>query len=76
MLSLRTSFESILSDLQVRHGVYAELLNKNNPIKSCLALRFPAFTCEVKLDGERLLAHMHRGIVKVQVRLIYMQGSS
>eukprot|EP00557_Chaetoceros_sp_GSL56_P004427 CAMPEP_0176497660 /NCGR_PEP_ID=MMETSP0200_2-20121128/11850_1 /TAXON_ID=947934 /ORGANISM="Chaetoceros sp., Strain GSL56" /LENGTH=1349 /DNA_ID=CAMNT_0017895703 /DNA_START=42 /DNA_END=4088 /DNA_ORIENTATION=- len=68
MLSLRTGFESILSDLQVRHGSYAELLNKDNPLKTCLALKFPAFTCEVKLDGERLLAHMHKGIVKVQTR--------
>lgn len=73
MLSLRTSFESILSDLQVRHETYAELLKKNNPLKTCLALKFPAFTCEVKLDGERLLAHVHRGVVKVQVRFQYIE---
>jgi ATP-dependent DNA ligase len=68
MLSMRTSFETILSDLQKRHKAFAEFLEKGDPLRSCLALKFPAFTCEVKMDGERLLAHMTKGVVKVQVR--------
>lgn len=74
MLSLRTSFETILSELQKRHRAYGELLEKGDPLRSCLALKFPAFTCEVKLDGERLLAHMQKGIVKVQVRFEFNSG--
>lgn len=68
MLSLRTSFEMILTDLQKRHKAYADVLEKDDPIRSCLALKHPAFTCEVKLDGERLISHMKKGIVKVQTR--------
>ncbi len=74
MLSLRTSFETILSELQKRHRAYGELLEKRDPLRSCLALKFPAFTCEVKLDGERLLAHMQKGIVKLQVRFEFNSG--
>jgi len=69
MLSLRTSFEGILSDLQKRHKAYVETMETDDPQRSCLALKFPAFTCEVKLDGERLLAHLQKGVVKLQVRL-------
>ena len=68
MLSLRTSFETILSDLQKRHKAYADVLEKDDPLRSCLALKHPAFTCEVKLDGERILSHMKKGVVKVQTR--------
>ena len=68
MLSLRTSFETILSDLQKRHAAYVNVLDKDDPIRTCLALKFPAFACEVKLDGERLLSHMKGGVVKVQTR--------
>ena len=35
--------------------------------RSRLALQFPAFVCEVKLDGERILSHINRGIVTMQV---------
>ena len=68
MLSLRTGFEKILSDLGQRHNAYADSLEKDDPLRSCLALKYPAFTCEVKLDGERLLSHMRKGVVKVQTR--------
>ena len=68
MLSLRTSLETILSDLQKRHKAYADVLEKDDPLRSCLALKHPAFTCEVKLDGERILSHMKKGVVKVQTR--------
>ena len=64
---MKTSFENILTDLQKRHRAYTEVLDKDDPLRTCLALKFPAFTCEVKLDGERLLAHMKKGVVKVHV---------
>lgn len=67
MLSEKTNFGNILSRLRQKQKQFAETLEKDNPAKSSLALTFPAFTCEVKLDGERMLAHMKKGVVKIQV---------
>ncbi len=68
MLSMRTSFDNFLVDIQKRHKSYTSVLEKNDPLKSCLALRHPAFSCEIKMDGERILCHVKRGSVKVQTR--------
>ena len=67
MLCMRTSFATILTDIQKRHKAYIDTLEIDDPNRSRLALQFPAFVCEVKLDGERILSHISRGIVTMQV---------
>jgi len=68
MLSMRTSFESFLSDIRKRHQAYTNALDKDDPIRRSLALKFPSFVSEIKLDGERILAHVKRGVVTMQVK--------
>ncbi len=70
MLSMRTSFENFLVDIQKRHKAYTDLLERDNPLKSnSLALKHPVFSCEIKMDGERILSHISRkGVVKIQTR--------
>lgn len=64
---MRTSFQSFLTDVQKRHRAYVDALDANDPLRRSLALMFPSFVSEVKLDGERILAHVKRGVVKLQV---------
>jgi len=70
MLSMRTSFESFLTDVQKRHRAYVDALDANDPLRRSLALMFPSFVSEIKLDGERILAHVKRGVVKLQVGVV------
>jgi ATP-dependent DNA ligase len=67
MLAQRTSFESAMSDITERHRNFAKDLAEDAPGANSLALKFPTFLCEVKLDGERFLAHVNRGVVTMQV---------
>lgn len=68
MLSMRTSFDTFLIDIQKRHKSYISTLDKSDPLKSSLNLKHPAFSCEIKMDGERILCHMKKGTVKIQTR--------
>jgi hypothetical protein len=55
MRSERTSFEGCMADLSDRHrAVRADTkkLSKDDPVRESLALKFPAFMAETKLDGE------------------------
>ncbi|KAL7548623.1 hypothetical protein ACHAWF_011897 [Thalassiosira exigua] len=68
MLSKRTSFRTFLKDVAHRHGQLDKVLPAESPAKSCMAIKHPAFTCEIKMDGERDLIHIKRGVVTVQTR--------
>jgi len=72
MLSNRTNFEAALSDIHTRHQQYMEALPNEDPanerLRSALALKFPTFINEVKLDGERMVFHVRRGVVTIQTR--------
>jgi len=69
MKSDRTSFESFLDDISSRHvDVAQKKLPKDDPVRESLSLKFPAFSSEVKLDGERMLIHIKRGQVTLQTR--------
>ena len=61
------SFKTFLVDIQKRHKAYSDSLDNDDPIRSCLSLKFPVFSCEVKVDGERILVHIKNGTVKLQV---------
>jgi hypothetical protein len=67
MLANRTSFATVLTDIGSRHRKFSETLDEGNAGESSLALKFPTFVCEVKLDGERMVTHIHRGVVTMQV---------
>lgn len=68
MLSLRTSFDTILVDIQKRHKIYSETLEKDDPLRSSLSIKHPTFSCEIKMDGERIISHIKRGVVKMHSR--------
>jgi hypothetical protein len=68
MLSMRTSFDSFLVDITRRHKAYIDLLEKGDPLRSSLALKYPSFSCEIKMDGERILSHIKKGYVTIQTR--------
>jgi len=73
MLSSRTGFSSLISDMEERHHLFAESLKSSKDedskqIASSLALKFPAFICETKLDGERMIVHIQNGKVTMQTR--------
>ena len=68
MLSLRTSFDTFLKEVADRHHKLDNILPDEAPSKSCLAIRHPAFACEIKMDGERHLVHIKRGEVTIQTR--------
>jgi len=68
MLSMRTSFEKFLLEIQERHKKYIDCMGKDDPLRSSLAMRYPTFSCEIKMDGERILSHIKKGIVKMQTR--------
>lgn len=73
MLANRTSFESALTDTENRHFNHAKKLAEEEDedsikLANSLAIKFPTFICEVKLDGERMLVHVNRGLVTIQTR--------
>lgn len=69
MLSARTSFDKLLSDVGARHAAYVDSLPAEDPLRSNMSLKFPPFLCEEKFDGERIVAHVCRmGTVRLQVR--------
>jgi ATP-dependent DNA ligase len=69
MRSERTSFDSLMADMQKRHAeVLKKKIEKDDPLKESLALKFPAFVAEVKLDGERMIVHVNRGNVTMHTR--------
>lgn len=70
MLSLRTSPDTFLTKIAHRHKSFAETLPAGSSAKTSLALQHPAFMCEIKMDGERMLVHIKRGIVTMQVRVV------
>jgi len=57
MLSRRTSFQTFLQELAQRHDQLDKALPAESPAKSCLAIKHPAFTCEIKVSC-RLLSHL------------------
>lgn len=67
MLANKTSFETALSDITFRHRNFAAEMPDEETGADSLALKFPTFVCEVKLDGERIVTHVNRGIVTMQV---------
>ena len=82
MLSQRSNHDMILGQIHRPHNEYLagleqlekqgqDELNEELDIPrqlNSLALRFPTFINEVKLDGERMLVHVKRGVVTIQTR--------
>ena len=68
MLSRKTDFDTFLKEVAHRHNQLDKTLPSDSAAKSCLAIRHPAFACEVKMDGERDLVHIKRGVVTIQTR--------
>jgi hypothetical protein len=70
MKSERTGFQRVLYDVSKRHRNF--LISdegKKLGLDSSLAINHPAFCIETKLDGERMLVHIHRdGRVKFHSR--------
>lgn len=60
-----------MSDITARHRNFALELTEGDVGANSMALKFPTFLCEVKLDGERIVAHVNRGVIKMQVRRYY-----
>jgi ATP-dependent DNA ligase len=79
MLSQKTGFERILNDLSKRHRAFARAATEaakerdeesQHPATNSLACQHPAFTIEIKLDGERMLMHYERegSLIKFHTR--------
>jgi len=68
MLSLRTTCDTFMKDITTRHAKLDKALPADSHAKGCLAIQHPTFICEIKMDGERMLAHVKRGIVTIQTR--------
>lgn len=67
MLSVRTSFDGFLRDIALRHHNLDKVLLEGSPAKGCLALQHPALAVEIKMDGERQIVHISRGVVTMHV---------
>jgi len=67
MLSKRTSFSTAIHDMEFRHSDFRKEAPDSTIGLNSLAMRFPAFLCEEKLDGERMIIHVNRGNVSMQV---------
>jgi hypothetical protein len=67
MLSERTTFAKCLTQMQENHQLYLKQASSLRPIP--LALKFPAFCAEIKLDGERMIVHMERQQQQQQCRV-------
>jgi hypothetical protein len=69
MLALKVYFRDAMAELCRGHRVHAKKEFKDDPGKlNLLPLKNPAFICEVKLDGERMVVHVKRGIVTMHTR--------
>jgi DNA ligase-4 len=70
MRPVRVSFENCMTKLQQNHAEYIKSLPASAPttVRDSLALRFPAFSAEIKLDGERMLYHIQDGKAVAQTR--------
>ena len=65
MLALKVYFRDAMAELCRGHRAHAKReLNGSN----LLPLKNPAIICEVKLDGERMVLHVKRGIVTMHTR--------
>ena len=76
MSSARTSFDSVLDDISRRHRAFAQAqqeaqsLEEPSTAAQSLSFRYPAFSVETKLDGERMIVHLSKdGIVKICSRV-------
>lgn len=68
-LALKVYFRDAMAELCRGHRAYAKKAFKDDPTKrNLLQLKNPAFICEVKLDGERMVVHVNRGIVTMHTR--------
>jgi hypothetical protein len=67
MLSKRTSCPKVLEDMERLNEEFVFLEKQERYLKSLLPVKFPAFISEVKLDGERMIIHVQRGIVTMHV---------
>ncbi|CAB9499454.1 DNA ligase 4 [Seminavis robusta] len=71
MKSERTSLEGCLAQIGTVHAAVLankKTLPKDDPARESLAIKFPAFVAEEKLDGERMIVHVHRGKVTMHTR--------
>jgi len=69
MLSAKTSFARCLTDISSRHRQFVKQLDETSPVAKSLSFKYPVFSAETKLDGERMLAHISRdGTVRIHSR--------
>ena len=71
MLSKRTGFSSAINDMESRHVEFLRSAPVSCIGSDSLALKFPAFMCEEKIDGERMIVHVKRGNVTMHVRTYF-----
>ena len=76
MFSARTFSDRLMNEISARHRAFAakekseSTSEKPSPAADSLSFRFPAFSIETKLDGERMIVHLSRdGIVKIHSRM-------
>jgi ATP-dependent DNA ligase len=65
MLALKVYFRDAMAELCRTHRAHAKKELKGSNL---LPLKNPAIVCEVKLDGERMVVHVKRGIVTMHTR--------
>lgn len=68
MLAIKVYPNNTLLKLRERHISYLDKLEKKDPLRSSLAMKFPAFLAEIKMDGERMIIHVEKGKVKMHTR--------
>lgn len=68
MLSTKTTFATCIGDAQKNHAEFLKSCPSDAPVTAALALKFPALAVELKLDGERIVAHVKNEIVTLQTR--------
>ena len=70
MKPVRVSFENCMAKIQQNHQEYLKSLPASTPseVRNALALQFPVFCAEIKLDGERMLYHIQDGKAVAQTR--------
>jgi len=70
MLSKRTNCSHVLIDMERMKDEFVFCKEDDETkLKRLLPIQFPTFICEIKLDGERMIVHVRRGIVTMHVRL-------
>lgn len=68
MLAQRTYFASALADLSNVHRDAMKGFHRDDPRRKLLPMKYPTFCAEIKLDGERIIAHVKQGIVTMHTR--------